>query len=71
MQENSYTTRELDYHFSEIKETLNRIETQTLKTNGRVSKLEQWKWIITGAIIALGALNAPALKEVVSIVSAF
>lgn len=35
-----YSNREIDAHFKEIKDTLSRIETQTLKTNGRVSAVE-------------------------------
>ena len=41
MSDQPYTNRELDHHFAEIKETLGRIETQTLKTNGRVTKCEE------------------------------
>ena len=36
-----YTNRELDHHFAEIKETLARIEAQTIRTNGRVTKCEE------------------------------
>lgn len=50
MEEINYSKRELDYFMKEIKETLElqnkmlaRIETQVLKTNGRVNKLEFWR----------------------------
>jgi hypothetical protein len=33
--------------------SLGRIETQTIKTNGRVSKLEQWKNYVLGGIAVL------------------
>lgn len=36
----NYSNREIDSHFKEIKETLCRIEAQTVKTNGRVNILE-------------------------------
>ena len=36
-----YTNRELDHHFQEVKDTLARIEAQTIKTNGRVTKCEE------------------------------
>lgn len=41
MSDDPYTKRELDFHFSEIKETLARIEAQTIRTNGRVNKCEE------------------------------
>lgn len=62
-----YTNRELDTFFGEMRETLKRIEEQTLKTNGsvinlksKVNDLDKWKYgnavavaIITGIIIPL------------------
>lgn len=44
-----YTKRELDSHFTEIKDSLYRIEQQTIKTNGRVNKLESWRSLLVGA----------------------
>lgn len=44
-----YTKRELDAHFTEIKDSLDRIEKQTIKTNGRVNKLESWRSLLVGA----------------------
>lgn len=48
--EPNYSKRELDHYFSDIKEILSKqnvmleeIKTQTIKTNGRVSKLEWWR----------------------------
>ena len=53
MEEQNYSKRELDHYFGEIKETLEkqniileRIEGQTTKTNGRVSKLEFWRAVM-------------------------
>lgn len=40
MSEKPYSNRELDHHFTEIKDILNRIEVQVNKTNGRVTKAE-------------------------------
>lgn len=37
--------------FEEVQDSLSRIETQTSKTNGRVSKLERWQ---TGIIMCIG-----------------
>jgi hypothetical protein len=54
MKEPNYSKRELDHYLGDLKEilvkqnvTLEEIKTQTIKTNGRVSKLEWWQ----GAII--------------------
>ena len=43
-------------HFEDIKATLKRIEEQTMKTNGRVSKLEFWQNKIVGAIIIISTI---------------
>jgi len=43
----------------DLKETLARIETQTIKTNGRVNELEKWKWMGTGVISILTGIVLP------------
>jgi hypothetical protein len=60
-----YTNRELDSHFTEIKETLKRIEAQTMKTNGRVTALENWKYFITGLVTLLILLKLPDIVAVI------
>ena len=50
-----YSNREIDSHFQEIKETLSRIESQTTKTNGRVTRLESWKNTSIGWTGGVGA----------------
>jgi len=42
-------------------ETLERIETQTTKTNGRVSSLERWQSYVLGAVALLTLLVLPVL----------
>lgn len=42
--------------FSAIREQLNRIEQQVMKTNGRVRYLELWKAFVNGAIAVLTML---------------
>lgn len=48
--DSNYSKREIDHYFGDIKDTLRsqneilaRIETQVLKTNGRVNRLEFWR----------------------------
>lgn len=50
-----YSNRELDMKFTDIMDTLNRIETQTTATNGKVAKVTVWKEQATGAGWAFGA----------------
>lgn len=45
----------------DLKEELLAIKEQTTKTNGRVTSLEQWKWMAVGAISILTALVLPII----------
>jgi len=61
-----FTNREIEYMFKEIKDILERVETQVVKTNGRVTALEMWKEGVmakfTGVVATLGILWV-AIKE--------
>lgn len=68
MNDRDYTKREIDLHFSEMKHLLNdlkseasEIKTQTLKTNGRVSRLEIWRGVTVGGIAVMVAIVLPIL----------
>lgn len=37
-------------------DALIRIENQVKKTNGRVTALERWRWVLTGAFVMLSGL---------------
>lgn len=40
------------------------IKKQTEKTNGRVSKLEQWRWLVVGGFIAISmTIGVPKVIE--------
>jgi hypothetical protein len=57
----NYSNREIDHYFLDIKKSLNRIEAQTIKTNGRVNKLESWKSLLVGCWIVTMTLVIPLL----------
>ena len=54
--EQDYSKREMDEKFKDIKESLDRIEIQTTKHNGRLSKVEKWQYTMVGAITIIGFL---------------
>lgn len=54
--EDGYSNRELDRMFQEIKEQLNRIEAQTMRTNGKVRKLQVWQASVIGGLSVLAFL---------------
>ena len=59
--ESYYNKHILDRNFKDIKEALDRIETQVIKTNGRVGALEMWKWLLTGGGIVIAITVTPLL----------
>jgi len=51
----------LEEKFKDVFEKLERIETQTCKTNGRVTILESWKNLSAGALAVISAIVVPML----------
>lgn len=49
-----YSNRELDEKFTDIMDSLGRIEIQTTTTNGKVAKISIWKEQTTGRLQAFG-----------------
>ena len=39
----------------DLRDTLGEIRDQVTRTNGRVSRLEQWRWFLLGGFAALSA----------------
>lgn len=54
MPEQDFTNREINEMFKDVQQTLDRIETQTLKTNGAVANINRWRERANGAFIASG-----------------
>lgn len=51
---------------TEIKESLARLETQAVKTNGRVTRLEQWRMFLLGGF---AALSMPAATKIAQLLT--
>lgn len=51
-----YSKREIDEKFKDIKDSLDRIEFQTTKHNGRLTKVERYMYTVIGAITIIGFL---------------
>ena len=56
-----YSKREVDEFMRDIKETLERIEAQTMKTNGRVSALEIWQGFMKGGLAIIMVFILPII----------
>ena len=72
MDTSEYKKRELDEKFGDIKDSLNRIEAQTIKTNGSVAKsfeeinnLKNWRWFLAGIGSIITVLLIPILLALI------
>jgi len=67
MNEQDYSNREIDSHFTAMNETLARIETQVLKTNGRVNKLERNMLVISCVVGTILLLKYPEVIKAIQL----
>jgi hypothetical protein len=67
MTEQDYSNREIDSHFAALTETLARIETQVLKTNGRVNKLERNMLVISCVVGTILLLKYPEVIKAIQL----
>ena len=59
--EQAFTNRELTAMFDDLKKGNARIEQQTTKHNGRMTKLERWQSYMMGAFSVLTIIIVPIL----------
>lgn len=61
MPDEPFSNREIKEMFSDMCVKLDRIETLTSKTNGRVTRLEIWRGAIVGGLSVLTVVVVPLL----------
>lgn len=77
-EEKFYSRDTIDAKLEAIHETAKRIETQTIRTNGRVTTLEtkvekqsddfsKWKYIVLGGLGVASLMGAPGLFGIVKV----
>lgn len=66
MPDPDYSNREIDRMFSEITQSLDRIEKQTTKTNGRVTRLEKVVLVASTAAIVYLTLTKSSFLGLIS-----
>lgn len=69
MSDQEYSKREIDTLMDHIKESLERIEQQTTKTNGRVTVLEKLIWTAMGAIAVILAIISPNITSIIKVLA--
>lgn len=62
MPEEPFKNREIREMFSDLQKGQERIESQVRLTNGRVTLLEQWKYVGIGAISVITVIILPLLS---------
>lgn len=70
MSDEPYSNRELDGKFQAILDKCDSIIKQTTKHNGRLSRAEQWMWVMTGGLAVIVAVVIPMLTFYVASVDA-
>lgn len=56
-----YSKREQDEYRRDVIQRLDRIENQTIQTNGKVAELQKWRYFITGGMSVLTLILLPIL----------
>jgi len=61
------SNKELMHYIKDIKEDVGEIKIQTQKTNGRVTALEKWMWMMVGAITIIAWLVGTNLLNIATL----
>jgi len=64
MEDPAFTNREIREMFEDVNQKLDRIETQTTKTNGSVADLNRWRERANGAFWASGVFMATVILPI-------
>lgn len=67
MEEVPYQNREIREMFEDVQDSLTRIEKQTTQTNGRVSKLENWRWFVAGGLTIITVVLLPVVFIIIQL----
>lgn len=59
--EPKFTNREINEMFKDVRESLTRIEEQTTRHNGRMTRMEEWKAFMSGGMAVLTLIVMPIL----------
>lgn len=63
-----YNNKTLDHIFGDIKDSLNRIEAQTIRHNGRLTRLEKIMLILGTAVVVVLVVNGSELVNFISLI---
>ena len=63
--DDNYRKRELDEKFDDIKGSLDRIEHQTVATNGKVADLVRWKYLLIGFCSCISIIILPLVFSLI------
>jgi hypothetical protein len=67
MAEAQYKNREIDEKLSEIRSLILEVRAQTIKTNGRVSSLENWKSYTIGFCACISVIIIPVVLMLIKL----
>lgn len=61
MNDKPYSKREMDAHFTEIKDSLTQLKQLVGIANGRTGKLEKWRAFISGGVAIVSFIVIPLI----------